>query len=108
MTHFLFLFIDAWIFTNGFDVGIVQFVGKAIQKSTLINVKQKITAVSISKWGSVKNLQQLKASQKQYKQVSLILFTIDSTISMKTTEKCLKLHCHVCGSSEKKDVISIL
>ncbi|CAF1409612.1 unnamed protein product, partial [Adineta steineri] len=54
----------ALIFTNGFDVGLVQLVGKAIKKSKSIKINEKITAVGIAKWGSVKNLTQLKAGPK--------------------------------------------
>ncbi len=43
--------------TSGYNVGIVQLVGQAINKVRLTNPKQKITAIGISKWGSILNVE---------------------------------------------------
>jgi hypothetical protein len=48
-------YLDAWIFTNGYNVGIVQLVGQAIKKVRLTNPKKTITAIGLCKWGSVKD-----------------------------------------------------
>ncbi|CAF1069104.1 unnamed protein product [Didymodactylos carnosus] len=55
---------DAWLLTNGFNVGIVQYVGQAIHKSKLTNVDKPIVAIGLPEYGCIKNLKQLKNPQK--------------------------------------------
>ncbi|CAF4870469.1 unnamed protein product [Rotaria sp. Silwood1] len=50
---------DAWLITNGYNIGIVQVVGQAINKVKLTQPKKSITAIGICKWGSVKNVEEL-------------------------------------------------
>ncbi|CAF1276333.1 unnamed protein product [Rotaria magnacalcarata] len=49
----------AWLITNGYNVGIVQLVGQAINKVKLTNPKRQITAIGLCKWGSVKDVEKL-------------------------------------------------
>jgi hypothetical protein len=63
--------IDAWIITNGYNVGIVQLVGQAINKAKLTNLKKKITAIGLCKWGSVKDVERLTDLQHMKNQVGL-------------------------------------
>jgi hypothetical protein len=51
--------LDAWVFTNGYNVGIVQLVGQAINKVKLTNPKKSITAIALCKWGSVKDVEKI-------------------------------------------------
>ncbi|CAF4980058.1 unnamed protein product, partial [Rotaria sp. Silwood1] len=51
-----------WMITNGFDTGIVQLVGRAIKKAQL-KQSDKVIAIGICKWGSIKDV---KALTKQY------------------------------------------
>ncbi len=50
-------FQDAWLLTSGYNIGIIQLVGQAINKVRLTNPKQKITAIGICKWGSILNVE---------------------------------------------------
>jgi hypothetical protein len=61
--------IDAWLITNGYNVGIVQLVGQAINKVKLTNPKKHITAIGLCKWGSVKDVEKLTSHQHLKKQV---------------------------------------
>ncbi len=63
--------IDAWIITNGYNVGIVQLVGQAINKAKLTNLKKHITAIGLCKWGSVKDVERLINSQYMKNRVGL-------------------------------------
>lgn len=58
--------IDAWILTNGYNVGIVQLVGQAIHKSKLTNPKKAITAIGLCKWGSVKDVEKLTSPKQAH------------------------------------------
>jgi len=69
--------IDAWIITNGYNVGIVQLVGQAIKKVKLTNLKEKITAIGICKWGSVKDVEDITDPQYIEKQVGFVLENFD-------------------------------
>lgn len=60
---------DAWVFTNGYNVGIVQLVGKAIHKSKLTNPQKKIIAIALCKWGCIKNRANLIETNDQTNQV---------------------------------------
>ena len=51
--------IEAWLVTNGYNVGIVQVVGQAIKKAALTDRRNKLVAIGVCKWGSVKNIEQL-------------------------------------------------
>ncbi|CAF2638466.1 unnamed protein product [Rotaria sp. Silwood2] len=53
---------DAWLITNGYNVGIVQLVGEAINKIKLTHPKYLITAIAICKWGSAKDVDELTKS----------------------------------------------
>ncbi|CAF4578258.1 unnamed protein product, partial [Didymodactylos carnosus] len=54
-------FAEAWLITNGFNIGIVQLVGHAISKSRLTSVdKKKITAIGMAKYGCIKDFEKLK------------------------------------------------
>ncbi|CAF3967063.1 unnamed protein product, partial [Adineta steineri] len=55
---------DAWLITNGYNVGIVQLVGQAINKAKLTKLDQHITAIGLCKWGSIKDVETIT---KQYK-----------------------------------------
>jgi hypothetical protein len=57
--------IDIWLITNGYNNGLVQLVGQAIRKAKLRQPKQKMVALAICKWGSVKNPQKLIYSKKK-------------------------------------------
>ncbi|CAF3973574.1 unnamed protein product, partial [Rotaria sordida] len=59
---------DAWLITNGYNVGIVQVVGQAINKVKLTNPKKSITAIGICKWGSVKDVEKITRVQNIKKQ----------------------------------------
>ena len=50
---------DAWLFTNGYDSGIVQLVGRAINKFRLIEPNKILTVIGICKWGCIANIQSL-------------------------------------------------
>lgn len=66
--------IDAWIITNGYNVGIVQLVGQAINKIKLTNPKKHITAIGLCKWGSVKDVERLTDPQYIKKQVEFMFY----------------------------------
>lgn len=53
------MIVDAWMITNGYNVGIVQLVGQAINKIRLTKPKNRITAIALCKWGSVKDVEKL-------------------------------------------------
>ena len=57
--------------TNGYNVGIVQLVGQAINKIRLTKPKKRITAIALCKWGSVKDVKKLTSPRDNQKQVSL-------------------------------------
>ncbi|UJR22717.1 hypothetical protein I4U23_025751 [Adineta vaga] len=50
---------DSWLITNGYNVGIVQLVGQAINKVKLTRLNEHITAIGVCKWGSVKDVERL-------------------------------------------------
>ncbi|CAF4647243.1 unnamed protein product [Rotaria sp. Silwood1] len=50
---------NVWMITTGYNVGIVQLLGQAIGKVKLKYPNQKITAIGIGKWGSIKDVQKL-------------------------------------------------
>ncbi|CAF1516121.1 unnamed protein product, partial [Didymodactylos carnosus] len=54
---------QAWLLTNGFNVGITQFVGQAINKSRLARVDDKIIAIGLPKYGCIKNINELEKHQ---------------------------------------------
>ncbi|CAF1408708.1 unnamed protein product [Rotaria sordida] len=58
---------DAWLITNGYNIGIVQLVGQAINKIKSTHPKKQITAIGICKWGSVKDAKELIKSQSRKK-----------------------------------------
>ncbi|CAF1177771.1 unnamed protein product [Rotaria sp. Silwood1] len=59
---------DAWLMTNGYNVGIVQLVGQAINKVKLTNPKKKLTAIGVCKWGSVQDVEEITDSENKKKQ----------------------------------------
>ena len=61
--------IDTWLITNGYNVGIVQLVGQAINKVKLTKLNRHITAIGLCKWGSIKDVEVLTSSQSTGKQV---------------------------------------
>jgi hypothetical protein len=69
--------IDAWIITNGYNVGIVQLVGHAIKKVKLTNLKEHITAIGVCKWGSVKDVEKITGPQYIQNQVGFVLANFD-------------------------------
>jgi hypothetical protein len=69
--------IDAWIITNGYNVGIVQLVGQAIKKARLTNLKEHIIAIGICKWGSVKDVKKITNPQYIEEQVGFVLENFD-------------------------------
>ncbi len=72
---FIYLFlIDAWVITNGYNVGIVQLVGQAINKIKLTNPKNPVTAIGICKWGSVKDVERLTDPQYIKNQVGFMFY----------------------------------
>ncbi|CAF1184605.1 unnamed protein product [Adineta steineri] len=56
---------DAWLITNGYNVGIVQLVGQAINKAKLTKLDQHITAIGLCKWGSIKDVETLIKQDKE-------------------------------------------
>jgi hypothetical protein len=46
--------IDVWIITNGYNLGIVQYVGQAINKVRIRKPEKDIVAIGICKWGRLK------------------------------------------------------
>ncbi|CAF1334310.1 unnamed protein product, partial [Rotaria sp. Silwood1] len=59
---------NAWLITNGYNVGIVQLVGQAINKVKLTNPKKQITAIAVCKWGSVQNVEKLTKDRNKEKE----------------------------------------
>ncbi|CAF0834212.1 unnamed protein product [Adineta ricciae] len=59
---------DTWLITNGYNVGIVQLVGQAINKVKLTKLNRHITAIGLCKWGSIKDVEVLTSSQATRKQ----------------------------------------
>ncbi|CAF1449983.1 unnamed protein product [Adineta steineri] len=55
---------DTWLITNGYNVGIVQLVGQAINKVKFTKLDKHITAIGLCKWGSIKDVETIT---KQYK-----------------------------------------
>jgi len=55
--------------TNGYNVGIVQLVGQAINKVKLTKPKEHLTAIGLCKWGSVKDVEKLTDPQHLKKKV---------------------------------------
>ncbi|CAF3415902.1 unnamed protein product [Rotaria sp. Silwood2] len=53
---------EAWLITNGYDTGITQLVGQAIQKFKLSNFNNEITAIGICKWGCIRNVEQITSN----------------------------------------------
>ncbi len=51
---------DAWLMTNGLDVGVVQVVGQALNKIRLTKPEVNITAIAVAKLGCITNYQSLK------------------------------------------------
>jgi hypothetical protein len=49
--------------TNGYNNGLLQLVGKAIQKAKIRQAKHEMVAIAICKWGGVKNPQKLIQSK---------------------------------------------
>jgi hypothetical protein len=47
--------LDAWLITDGYNAGVVQLVGQAIKKVALTDRKNKLVAIGVCKWGSVRN-----------------------------------------------------
>jgi len=48
------LYIDAWLLTSGFNVGIVQMVGQALNKIRLTSPGEDITAIAVTKFGCIR------------------------------------------------------
>ncbi|CAF1476852.1 unnamed protein product [Rotaria sordida] len=55
---------NVWMITNGLDIGIVQLVGQAVNKARLKN-PDKVVAIGICKWGSIKDREVLIKREKQ-------------------------------------------
>ncbi|CAF3691904.1 unnamed protein product, partial [Adineta steineri] len=55
---------DAWLITNGYNVGVAQLVGQAINKLNLTKLDQHITAIGLCKYGSIKDVKTLIDSDK--------------------------------------------
>lgn len=56
--------IDAWLLTNGYNTGIVQLVGHAIQKIRYTKQDTKITAIGVCKWGCVSDVEYITGVKK--------------------------------------------
>jgi hypothetical protein len=56
--------IDVWIITNGYNLGVVQYVGQAINKVRIRKPEKDIVAIGICKWGSVKDVGNLTGLNK--------------------------------------------
>jgi len=61
------------LFTTGVNVGIVQLVGQAISKFKFNHLNKQITAIGICKWGSIKNIENVRKSLDTMEQVQIIL-----------------------------------
>ncbi|UJR16633.1 hypothetical protein I4U23_003533 [Adineta vaga] len=46
---------SAWLFTSGFNTGIVQMIGRALNKIRLTRFEENITAIAITKYGCITN-----------------------------------------------------
>ncbi|CAF1094081.1 unnamed protein product [Adineta steineri] len=55
---------DAWLITNGYNVGIAPLVGQAANKFKLTNLDQRITTIGLCKYGSIKDVERLIKSDK--------------------------------------------
>lgn len=66
--------------TNGYNVGIVQLVGQAINKIRLTQPKKRITAIALCKWGSVKDVEMLTDPRYNQRKVSLDFLLFDELI----------------------------
>ncbi len=66
--------IEAWIITNGYNVGIVQLVGQAIKKVKLTKPKERLTAIGLCKWGSVKDIKTLTSDTQHLKKKVRLMF----------------------------------
>lgn len=67
------ILVDAWLITNGYDVGIVRVVGQAIKKAALTNRKNTVVAIGVCKWGSVKNFERLIPRPEGKPVINLVL-----------------------------------
>jgi hypothetical protein len=47
-------YADAWLLTSGFNVGIVQMVGQALNKIRLTSPGKDITAIAVTKFGCIR------------------------------------------------------
>ncbi|CAF2070799.1 unnamed protein product [Rotaria magnacalcarata] len=70
---------NGWLITNGYNTGIVQVVGQAINKYKLSNFKKtNITAIGICKWGCIKDLESIinppqeEATEKNFQSTYLV------------------------------------
>ncbi|CAF1153213.1 unnamed protein product [Rotaria sordida] len=63
---------DAWLFSSGYNIGIVQLAGRAIQKFKLTHFKKNnFTAIAVCKWGSIKNVKMITSrDDKKTKQTT--------------------------------------
>lgn len=60
-------FLGAWIITNGYKTGVVQLIGQTIDKIRLRKSNHNVTAIGISKWGSIKHVEELTGLKKEAK-----------------------------------------
>lgn len=56
--------LDGLIVTNGYKTGVVQLIGQAIDKVRLKQSRKKLTAIGISKWGCIKNVEKMILGKK--------------------------------------------
>ncbi|CAF5111905.1 unnamed protein product [Rotaria sp. Silwood1] len=81
-----------WMITNGFDTGIVQLVGRAIKKAQL-KQSDKVIAIGICKWGSIKDVKALTKQKDPY--ISETLDKNDDDHKVKSGECYLEMnHTH--------------
>lgn len=74
-------FLDAWIITNGYDVGVVKLVGHLLNHVKRSQLK-RLTAIAVCKWGSIRNLDSFMAGNLKKKVDSFSIFTWTSVLSL--------------------------
>ncbi|CAF4100025.1 unnamed protein product, partial [Rotaria sordida] len=58
---------DTWLLTSGYDHGFIHVVGRALNKAKSLNFDDKyvITAIGISKWGSIVDIKEVKNQKNE-------------------------------------------
>ncbi|CAF2048039.1 unnamed protein product [Rotaria magnacalcarata] len=86
---------NSWIVTNGYQVGIVQLVGQALEKVRLRNNDSKMIAIGICKWGSVKNVHKLTTIKNNAKNKRRINRSDDSDEDENSHDIIRRGECHL-------------